>query len=123
MNLKKGLFALSPLVVFLVVYLLSSIIAGDFYKVPVCSAFLISCVYAVLTTKGKLSQRLEIFSKGAGHPNILLMIWMLPWTLRIRNQQDLSLSPSISIFIQSFTCSTNINKVSYTSKLLSLGSL
>ena len=76
MNLKKGLFALSPLVVFLVVYLLSSIIAGDFYKVPVCSAFLISCVYAVLTTKGKLSQRLEIFSKGAGHPNILLMIWI-----------------------------------------------
>lgn len=76
MNLKKGLFALSPLVVFLVVYLLSSIIAGDFYKVPICSAFLISCVYAVLTTKGKLSQRLEIFSKGAGHPNILLMIWI-----------------------------------------------
>lgn len=76
MNLKKGLFALSPLAVFLLVYLLSSLIAGDFYKVPICSAFIISCVYAVLITPGKLSERLEIFSKGAGHPNILLMIWI-----------------------------------------------
>ena len=76
MNLKKGLFALSPLAVFLLVYLLSSLIAGDFYKVPICSAFIISCVYAVLITRGKLSERLEIFSRGAGHPNILLMIWI-----------------------------------------------
>lgn len=76
MNLKKGLFALSPLAVFLLVYLLSSLIAGDFYKVPICSAFIISCVYAVLITPGKLSERLEIFSRGAGHPNILLMIWI-----------------------------------------------
>ena len=76
MNLKKGLFALSPLAVFLLVYLLSSLIAGDFYKVPICSAFIISCVYAVLITPGKLSERLEIFSRGAGHPNIMLMIWI-----------------------------------------------
>ena len=32
-----GLLALSPIIVFLVVYLVSSLLAGDFYKVPVIS--------------------------------------------------------------------------------------
>ena len=32
----KGLAALSPLLVFLCIYLVSSIIAQDFYKIPIC---------------------------------------------------------------------------------------
>ena len=32
--MKKGLLALSPLVVFMVFYLVTSLVAGDFYKVP-----------------------------------------------------------------------------------------
>ena len=39
-SVSKGLLAVSPLVVFLLVYLVSSVIAGDFYKVPVSAAFL-----------------------------------------------------------------------------------
>ena len=71
-----GLLALSPIIVFLVVYLVSSLLAGDFYKVPVSSAFLIASVYAVLITPGKLSYRINIFSESAGHWNIMLMVWI-----------------------------------------------
>ena len=36
---KKGFIALSPLVVFILLYLVTSIIAHDFYKVPITVAF------------------------------------------------------------------------------------
>lgn len=77
MSTRKGLIALSPLAVFLLVYLLTSLIVKDFYAVPVTSAFLVASIYAVLTTGGlKLSERIEIFSTGAGNPKVLLMIWI-----------------------------------------------
>lgn len=74
----KGLLALSPLLVFLVVYLVSSLVAKDFYRVPLATAFLIASVYAFFITRveGGLAGRLAAFSKGAGHPNVLLMIWI-----------------------------------------------
>lgn len=72
----KGALALSPLLVFLVVYLVSSIVARDFYKVPVASAFLIASIYALATTRGTMDQRISIFSRGAGNSNVLLMIWI-----------------------------------------------
>ena len=71
-----GLLALSPIVVFLVVYLISSLLAGDFYKVPVSSAFLIASVYAIVITPGELSYRINVFSESAGHWNIMLMVWI-----------------------------------------------
>ena len=71
-----GLLALSPILVFLVVYLVSSLLAGDFYRVPVSSAFLIASVYAIAITPGKLSRRVNIFSESAGHWNIMLMVWI-----------------------------------------------
>lgn len=72
-----GLLALSPLLVFLAVYLLSSIIAQDFYKVPISSAFLIASIYAVMISRGRtLEQRIAVFSAGAGNKNVLLMIWI-----------------------------------------------
>jgi len=73
----RGLIALSPLAVFLCVYLISSIIAQDFYKIPISAAFLIASVYAILISKGKsLEDRIGIFSEGAGNRNVLLMIWI-----------------------------------------------
>ncbi|MBQ9201374.1 MAG: Na+/H+ antiporter NhaC family protein [Bacteroidales bacterium] len=72
----QGLLALSPLAVFLLVYVVSSLLAGDFYAVPVCAAFLIACLYSVAVGHGPLTTRIEVFSRGAGHPNILLMIWI-----------------------------------------------
>ena len=74
--MSRGLLAISPLAVFLLVYLVSSLVAGDFYKVPVSAAFLVAGVYAVAVAQGPLTERLSAFSRVAGHPNVLLMIWI-----------------------------------------------
>ena len=74
---RRGLIALSPLFVFLCVYLISSIVAHDFYAIPVSSAFLIATVYAMAISKGKtLESKISTFSEGAGNKNVLLMIWI-----------------------------------------------
>ena len=74
---KKGIIALSPIAVFLLVYVVAGVLAGDFYKVPISVAFLLTCVYAVATVgHGQLSHRIDIFSHGAGNPSLLLMIWI-----------------------------------------------
>lgn len=72
----KGLLALSPLFVFLTVYMVSSLLAGDFYKIPVSSAFLLASIYAVAVTRGPLKDRIATFSAGAGNHNVLLMVWI-----------------------------------------------
>ena len=73
----SGLLALSPLLVFLCVYLISSIVAQDFYRIPVSAAFLIASVYALIISKGRtLEERIGIFSEGAGNKNVLQMIWI-----------------------------------------------
>ena len=72
----NGWIALSPLAVFLLTYLISSLVCGDFYKVPIASAFLLASVYAVIITPGKISERIAAFSSGAGDKNVLLMIWI-----------------------------------------------
>ena len=73
---KRGLLSLSPLVVFLVVYVASSLLAGDFYRVPVSSAFLLACIVAVAISRGTMRERVKTFSRGAGQPRLLLMIWI-----------------------------------------------
>ena len=76
-DMKKGLWALSPLMVFIVLYLVTSIVARDFYKVPITVAFLLSSIYAVATTRDvPLRQRIDIFSRGAGNSQMMLMIWI-----------------------------------------------
>ena len=75
--MKKGLLALSPLGVFIVMYLVTSIIAGDFYKVPITVGFLVASMYAVIISGGiPLGKRIDIYSKGAGTPQMMLMIWI-----------------------------------------------
>ena len=76
MKLKSGLLAISPLIVFVTIYLVTSIIARDFYKVPITVAFLSSSIYAVSITRGKLRRRLNVFSRGAGTPEMMLMVWI-----------------------------------------------
>ena len=69
--------ALSPLGVFIVLYLVTSIIAGDFYKVPITVAFMVSSIYAVLIHGGRpLRERIDIFSRGAATGQMMLMIWI-----------------------------------------------
>ena len=73
----RGWLALSPLPVFLGVYLVSSIAVKDFYQVPIASAFLIASIYALLISRGKdIEQKIAVFSEGAGNKNVLLMIWI-----------------------------------------------
>lgn len=68
-------WALIPLVVFLLSYLVVSVLAGDFYKMPITVAFVISSVVAIAISKGgKLSNRTEQFCKGAANGNIMLMV-------------------------------------------------
>lgn len=68
-------WALAPLVVFLLSYLVVSIIAGDFYKMPITVAFVVSSVVAIAISKGgKLSNRIEQFCRGAANSNIMLMV-------------------------------------------------
>ena len=72
---KKGLFALSPLVIFVAVYLVTSLAAGDFYKIPLSVAFLIASIYAIAISGGKtLAKRIDHFSRGASTSNLLLML-------------------------------------------------
>ena len=71
------MLALSPILVFMAVYLVGSILAGDFYKVPLTVAFLAASAYAVcITPKLKLKQRIALFSRGAGDENLMLMVWI-----------------------------------------------
>jgi len=74
----NGWLALSPLLVFLLTYLVSSLVARDFYKVPVAAAFIIASAYAMLITRSvdKTDDKISIFSEGAGNRNVLLMIWI-----------------------------------------------
>ena len=75
--MKKGLIALSPLAVFIILYLVTSIIARDFYKVPITVAFMAASMYAVLVSGGlPLRKRIDIFSRGAGTDQMMLMIWI-----------------------------------------------
>lgn len=74
---ESGFWALSPLLVFLCLYLVTSLIVNDFYKVPITVAFLVSSVYAVAITRGlPLNERILQFSAGAANKNVMLMIWI-----------------------------------------------
>ena len=77
MSNKKGLFALSPLFVFIIVYLVGSLIAGDFYKIPLTVAFLIASIYAIAISEGStLVGRIQHFTRGASTSNLILMLWI-----------------------------------------------
>ncbi len=75
---RKGMMALSPLIVFVVLYLVASIVAGDFYKVPITVAFLIASVFAIATSSNaaSLTARIQTFSRGAATENMMLMLWI-----------------------------------------------
>lgn len=77
--MKKGLIALSPIVVLLAVYLIMSLASGDFYRISISVAFVVAAVYAVATLRGisrSLQERVAVFSEGASDKNILYMIWI-----------------------------------------------
>ena len=75
--MKRGLIALSPLLVFITFYLLTSILVHDFYKIPITVAFMVSSIYAIAIFSGKgLKQRIDLLSRGAATEQMMLMIWI-----------------------------------------------
>lgn len=73
----NGLLALSPLIVFILLYLILSIVAGSFSRVPMTVIFLIASVYAIAISKDfSMKKRIDIYNKGASTPNLLLMLWI-----------------------------------------------
>lgn len=75
--MKKGIIALSPIVVFILFYLVTSIVAGDFYKIPITVAFMVSSIYAIAVFTGRpLTNRINSYSRGAATEQMMLMIWI-----------------------------------------------
>ena len=75
--MKKGIIELSPIIVFVLFYLVTSIIAGDFYKIPITVAFMVSSIYAIILFRDRpLMQRINSFSRGAATEQMMLMIWI-----------------------------------------------
>ncbi len=68
--------ALLPLVVFLGIYLIGSIIAGDFYKIPITIAGMVASIVAVGMTRRPMAETVGDYSRGATDHNIMLMIWI-----------------------------------------------
>ena len=74
---RQGWLAISPALVFLILYVVVSILIGDFYKMPITVALGAASVWAIAIFRGRsLSQRIEVFSRAAGHDNILYMVWI-----------------------------------------------
>lgn len=73
----RGLLALSPMAVFLLLYVAVSVIIGDFYKMPISVALVVASMWAMVVFRDEpLYERIETFSRAAGHSNILYMIWV-----------------------------------------------
>lgn len=74
---KRGLVALSPMIVFLLLYVVVSALIGDFYKIPISVALLAASMWAVVIYRGKpLKERIETFSRAAADSDIIYMIWI-----------------------------------------------
>lgn len=73
----RGLLAISPIAVFLLLYLAVSLIVGDFYSMPISVALLAASAWAVVIMHGTpLSRRVEMFSSDAGSSNVMYMVWI-----------------------------------------------
>ena len=73
--MKKGKFsALLPLIIFVSIYLGTSLVMKDFYSVSVLVPGIIAVLFGIFTNRKRgLEKNIEIFCKGAGNSNIILM--------------------------------------------------
>lgn len=75
-SLRRGILGLSPVIIFLLLYVVVSLVAGDFYVMPFSVALLVASAWGIAISKGSVVERLEIYSRAAGHSNIIYMIWI-----------------------------------------------
>ena len=72
---KGNPWALLPLGLFLVLFVGSGVITGDFYYMPVLVAFMLAAACAFLFNRtATFNEKIAVFWKGAGHENIIMMI-------------------------------------------------
>ena len=78
MNTKlKAFIALSPVLLLIIVYLSASLLAKDFYLVPVSVAFVIASLYALFLLRGRsVKERIDIFARGAAQSDVMYMLWI-----------------------------------------------
>ncbi|GGD11283.1 sodium:proton antiporter [Pontibacillus salipaludis] len=78
MNINKGNpIALLPLFIFLVIFVGSGIVTGDFYYISILIPALIAAIVAILQNRKKPTfEKVEQFAKGAGHPDIMIMVFI-----------------------------------------------
>ena len=74
-NEKRNPVALLPFLVFLILFIGSGLITGDFYAFPVLVAISIAGAFALaMNRKESLQNKIEVFCKGAGNSNVMLMV-------------------------------------------------
>lgn len=75
-KVKKGnAWALLPLLLFVLLFLGVGIISRDFTTMPLNVAITITVIVALLMNrKESFAKKVEVFTKGAGHSNIILMM-------------------------------------------------
>ena len=72
---KGNPWALLPLGLFLILFIGSGIMTGDFYSMPVLVAFLFSSIAAfVMNRQQSFHEKVGIFCKGAGQESIMMMV-------------------------------------------------
>ncbi len=72
---KGNPWALLPFVVFLILFIGSGMVLNDFYAFPVIVAISIASAVAILMNrKETMTKKIEVFTTGAGHSNIMLMV-------------------------------------------------
>ena len=128
----KGLMALSPMMVFLILYVAVSALIGDFYRIPISVALLVASMWAILIYRGiPLKERIETFSKAAANSDIIYMIWIfvlagafasvaksigavdatVTFTLNILPPQDIVPTLFVAACLISFSIGTSVGTV------------
>lgn len=69
---------LLPLIVFLALFVGTGVITGDFSKMPLLVAFMISAGFALVLNKPgerlSVTKKIDIFMRGGGEPTIILLV-------------------------------------------------
>ena len=74
---RNGALSLISLLLLAVIMAVSGFIMGDFSKVPMTLVFLLTSIVVLFTLRGyNMEERIRIYSRGAGSPDLLLMVWI-----------------------------------------------
>lgn len=75
LNTRDGFLSISPLVLFVLLYLVIAIITGDFYYVPMSVVFSVAVVYGFFISYHiSFTERIKSFGKGVFSPQVGIII-------------------------------------------------